>query len=377
MKKPITLIVLVALLTSSCSFFNDRLGNQTSDLSSTDSSRDVASIKIDQIIEEFKNHFESDLSAVRKEEVKIIQENLLKYLIEATNSEDSYKIKIYNDATTYFNKIYPVLLNNIKNEKVGKTSFDEIKRAPIWTLKEEIAFLNREVEKLPTAKVKINLLQALKMINPYYKKLTPELKSALADNKVVVEKLLGKEFNLPPSFSEIDEVMGIKGSDNERIIKLVEIVERKLKKHELSVRNIGTEIAKSGQVDMGNHQIRLVVKFMDYYFNKLPDDVIKTIMSELVTAGPKMTEETVFNIVFQNTGPGLGKVLQQMGKEKGVGDRFSALLAILESSGKQVPIHLVHDVVDADKGGFEVKSISENIYPHLILFGHELCLYCL
>lgn len=354
-KKLNSIILLVSLLAASCSVFN-----QPSIAPSLDRSRGLANSAIDQVMDEFKVHFESELSAERRAEIKIIQENLLKYLVEATNSEDSYKIKIYNDASIYFNKIYPVLLTNIRNEKAGNKTFGAIVSAPIWTLKEELNFLNKEVATLPAPKVKIDLLDGLRLIAPFYKNLSPESKASAAnDYDKVATKILGKEFNLHPSFAEIENIVEFNGNDNEKILKIIGMVEAKLKKHELSIRHIGTEIAKSGQVDMKNTQIRLVVKFMDYYFSKLPNDVIKTIMSELVTAGPKMTEETVTNVVFQNTGPGLGKVLQQIGKEKGVGDKFSKLMAILESSGKQVPYHLVSAVVEQDLGGFEIKSISQ------------------
>lgn len=353
MKKLSSIIVLLALLTSSCAVFE-----------SGPPARSVANSAVEAVIEDFKTHFENEISDARKAELKIIQENLLKYLIEATNSSDAHKIKIYKEATNYFNKIYPVFLSNLKNEKNGIETFTAIKKAPLWTLKEELKFLNDEVAALPKAKVQIDLIEGMKVIAPLYKNLNKNLnadkKAALAkDYDKVAQNLLGKEFNLHPSFDELENIIDFAGSEDEKILKIVGMVESKLKKHILSIRQIGTEISKSGQVDMKNTQIRLVVKFMDYYFSKLPDDVIKTIMSELVTAGPKLAEEAVTSVVFQNTGPGLGKVLQQIGKEKGVGDKFSKLMGVLESSGKEVPIHLVHSVVNTDVGGYEVKSITE------------------
>jgi predicted unusual protein kinase regulating ubiquinone biosynthesis (AarF/ABC1/UbiB family) len=354
----IFLVASIMLLVTSCSTVQNPI--RLSPNEHFGSSRAVANSDLDVLVDEFKAHFESELSADRKAEIKTVQENLLKYLIEATNSDDAYKIKIYNDASNYFNKIYPVLLENIRTEKKGGKTFAAIKSAPIWTLKDELNFLNAEVENLPAPKIKVDLLEGLKIVSPFYKNLEAEKKAKLGANyDKTAGKILGAEFDLHPSFTELESLVEFNGTDDEKILKVVAMVEGKLKKHELSIRNIGSEIAKSGQVDMKNTQIRLVVKFMDYYFNKLPANVIKTIMSELVTAGPKMTEETVMNTVFQNTGPGLGKVLQQIGKEKGVGENFSKLMAILESTGKQVPIHLVRDVVSTDLGGFEIKSIAE------------------
>lgn len=358
MKKKLSIFIVLpsliaALVVSSCSSNFTPKTNYNEGLQRT-----VANSQLDQLFDEFKTHYESDLSADRKAEIKTVQENLLKYLIEATHSDEGQKIKIYNEATVYFNKIYPVLLENIRNEKKGLKTFTPVIKAPLWTLKDEIEFLNKEVEKFPSPKVSIDLLDGMKMMTPFYKNLSAEDKAlAKANYDKGAEKLLGSHIDLNPSFNEIENVIEHKGSDEEKIFKVINLVEEKLSKQEKSIRNIGSVIANSGSVDMNNTQLRLVVRFMDYYFNKLPDDVIKTIMSELVTAGPKLTEEGVLNVVFQNTGPGLGKVLQQVGKEKGMGEKFSKLMAILESTGKQVPIHLVERVIAGDEGGFEIKSI--------------------
>lgn len=323
-------------------------------------SRAVANSQLESILDEFKSNYDNSLSADRKAEIRTIQENLLKYLIEATHSENSVKIKKVKEAEEYFNKVYPVLLQNIRNEKEGGKKFTPIVKAPLWTLKDEITYLNNATKNLPKPKVQIDLVEGLKILAPFYKNLTEENKAtAHAKYDEAAVKLLGDKIELQPNFKELEAILDFNGSDDERIVKMVGLVESKLEKHERAIRHIGTEIAKSGQVDLKNPQIRMVVRFMDYYFTKLPDDVIKTIMSELVTGGPKFTEETVLKVIFQNTGPGLGKVLQQIGKEKGMGEKFSVLMGILESSGKPVPIHLVNNVVATDKGGFEIKGIVE------------------
>jgi hypothetical protein len=356
------LIVVITILLSSCSVFNTRTESRL-----VESPRNVASSSVERILEELKTYIEFDLSPERKEEIKIVQENILKYFIDTTHSDTAHKVQIYHEATNYFNKIYPILLENIRNEKKGVQFFVTIKRAPIWTLEEELKFLNKEVENLPSAAVKVDILQWIKLTSRYYQHLDADSKASIYDlydtnvnttNKVI--KVFGKDFSIPISFSEVDKILQFNGTDEEAILKISKLIENKFQKHELSIRNVGSEIAKSGQLDMNNHQIQLVVSFMDYYFNKLPDSVIKTIMSELVSAGPKLTEETVIKIVFQNTGPGLGKLLQQMAKEEGIGAKFSEMMSILESSGKEVPYHLVQEIVDGDKGGYKISKISEH-----------------
>ncbi|MBC7428984.1 MAG: hypothetical protein H7336_10255 [Bacteriovorax sp.] len=347
-----SVLFILTMILSSCSY------QQHAEVSAQN--RVIANSEVDALIEEFKSYFDKSLSLERKKEIQLVQENLLKYLIEATSTDDAYKIKICKEASSYFNKVYPLVLENIRNEKLGKKDFTEIKKAPLWTLKEELRYLNSVADSLPVPKVKIDLLEGLSLLSALYKNVDVQTKGKLGNEYgAAVKKIMGDEFDLHPSFNEIETLIDGQGTEQDKILRAVNLVESKLKKYEARIRNIGSEISKSGQVDMNNTQIRVVVHFMNYYFNKIPDDVIKTIMSELVTGGPKIPEEEILKVVFQNTGPGLGKVLQQIGKEKGVGDQFSKLMEILESSGKEVPIHLVNEVVKTDKGGYEVRSIVE------------------
>ncbi|MEA9357546.1 AarF/UbiB family protein [Bacteriovorax sp. PP10] len=350
----IPIILILTLFLSACSF-QKSVVNQTP----SDQNRVIANSDLEILIDEFKGYVDANLSVERKQEIKTVQENLLKYLIEATESTDAYKIKIYREANNYFNKVYPLVLQNIRNEKLGVKEFNVIKKAPLWSLKEELRYLNKEADSLPSPKVKIDLIEGLTLFSEIYKNIDQEQRTQMGANyETTVQKFMGQEFNLHPSYAELETLVEGQGTEEQKILKVINLVDSKISKHEARIRHIGSEIGKSGQVDMNNPQIKVVVSFMDYYFNKLPSDVVKTIMSELVTGGAKLPEEEVMKIVFQNTGPGLGKVLQQIGKEKGVGPEFSKLTAILESSGKEVPFHLVEEVVKGDKGGFEVRSIE-------------------
>ncbi|MBY0414092.1 MAG: hypothetical protein K2Q18_07995 [Bdellovibrionales bacterium] len=336
----------------------------TGDFNQVPREREIANNDIDKLIEEFRNFYDNNLSAARKEDIKTVQENLLKYLLEATNSNEAYKIKIYKEANNYLNKVYPAVMNNLRNEKNGVNEFVEIKKAPIWTLKEEIRFLNMEAEKLPVGKVKVDFARGLSVFSKLYKSLVidDEMKAkADVKYKAAVQNLMGEKFDLYPSLKELELLIEANISDEKRVVRLVDLVESKLKVHENQIRNIGTTIASSGQVDLKNPQVKIVVKFMDYYFNHLPDDVIKTIMSECVNAKVKLTQEEVIKIVFSNTGPGLGKLLQQIGKEPGIGDSLTKMMEVLESEGKEVPLYLVKEAVAMDKGGYEIKSVDKKL----------------
>lgn len=350
----ISIVLSFTLFVSSCSFYSTQVVKPI-----TGQSREIANSDLDTLIEEFKGHYNSNISANRKAEIKTVQENLLKYLIDATESSDTYKIQIYRNANNYFNRVYPLVLQNIRNEKLGLNEFQEIKKAPLWSLKEELIYLNKVVEDLPAPKIQVDLIEGLTLFSEIYKNIDKDQRNILGTNyQSTVQKVMGEEFNLHPSFSELENLLEGDTTETQKILKIVNLVDAKISKHEARIRNIGSEIAKSGQVDMKNPQIKVVVAFMDYYFKKLPSDVVKTIMSELVTGGAKLPEEEVMRIIFQNTGPGLGKVLQQIGKEKGIGPEFAKLTTILESSGKEVPYHLVEHVVKTDAGGFEVKFID-------------------
>lgn len=350
----IPVILILTLFLSACSFQKSVVGTQVSD-----QSRVIANSDLENLIEEFKGYYDASLSVERKQEIRTVQENLLKYLIDATERSDADKIKIYRGANNYFNKVYPLVLQNIKNETLGIKEFNVIKKAPLWSLEEELRYLNKEVDSLPAPKIKIDLIEGLTLFSEIYKNVDAEQRARLGANyETTVQKFMGQEFNLHPSFTELEALVEGNGTEEQKILKVVNLVDSKISKHEARIRNIGAEIAKSGQVDLKNPQIKVMVTFMDYYFKKLPSDVVKTIMSELVSGGAKLTEEEVMKVVFQNTGPGLGKVLQQVGKEKGIGPEFAKLTTILESSGKEVPYHLVKEIVEADQGGFEVRSID-------------------
>lgn len=114
----------------SCSFYKT-----AETLTPSGQSREIANSDLEALLEEFRGYYDANLSADRKAEIKTVQENLLKYLIDATESSDAYKIQIYRDANNYFNKVYPLVLQNIRNEKLGIKEFKEIKKHHYGRLK--------------------------------------------------------------------------------------------------------------------------------------------------------------------------------------------------------------------------------------------------
>ena len=215
MEKKLNIYIFLAVylgifVTTSCSTnFVPKLADKNST-----NQRSIANSELD----EFKTYYDSQLSLDRKSEINALQEGLAKYLIEAAHRDDEYKIKIYNEATTYFNKTYPLLLENIRTEKKGGTLFRTIKKAPLWTLKDELFFLNKSVESLPAPTVSIDLLEGIKLIAPFYKNMNIYKKAAMAGAyQNLFQTFIKSELNLYPSFNEIDDIIALEGNDNDKI----------------------------------------------------------------------------------------------------------------------------------------------------------------
>lgn len=119
------------------------------------------------------------------------------------------------------------------------------------------------------------------------------------------------------------------------------------------------QFVSGGQFDFGDQQFGDFIKsFLSHYFIEMPDEEFKTIASEFINLGPNATENEMMNVLFRNCGPGLGKLLQQLGKEEGVGENFKPIMEMLESNGKIVPYHLVERLVESE-GGYSFASIGE------------------
>jgi hypothetical protein len=321
-------------------------------------SRSIADDNLESVLADINSQF-SSLSPDRKSELKILKENLIKYMLEAINTDDAYKIKIYYRAKTYLNKVFPIILKNIDSEVTGGKEFIIIRKAPLWTLKDELEFLDKEAEAYPKSIYDLDLIQGIKIIDYFNKKFSSEImqKNIKKIYNKSLNKLSTEALAMVPQYEEVYALTHMDGSDQDKILSFFKLFESKTGKFENDLRHIGDKISASGQMD--TPELKLIVHFMNFYFQNLSDDVIKTIMSEIVSSGVGPSEEKIMTILFQNTGPGLGKVLQQIGKEKGVGEHFSKLMSVLESSGKSVPYHLVQKIVNEDEGGFEIKSISE------------------
>lgn len=342
LKKNLITIFTLFLLISSCSFFSPR-----------EKSRAIANVEVEKIAEEFRSYYQESLSIERRNEIRLLLGNVLKYFVEASSLDNHYKIQMYNEANNYFNKTYPLILKNIQNEKMKIKEFVKIPQAPLWTLKEELKFLNQAVAEMPAPRIEIDLIKGLSLLFPL------SLKDGIRNAK----SIMPMELTSNAYFLEIEKIMSEQGEREDKVLSIMNLTELKLKSVENKIRNIGNEIAKDiakeKLVDMSQAHVRVVFAFMDYYFHKISGDVVKTIMSELITSNAFATKEEMLKILFQNTGPGLGKVLQQMGREEGVGETFAKYMSLLESNGKEVPYHLVMEIVQKDHGGYEIITVAK------------------
>lgn len=277
---------------------------------------------------EWQELLTENASEARKKELAIIGDNIIKYHLYAAGKPAAEQALIKEKLRLYAESDISKFLKNLEVESSGKDLEMPYRfsRPPIWNLEEEILFLDRAVAEQSSdniifddkslASIKNNALTQWRtkgvqaMINEYIdtsfglaSQIYSEQKTALAS------QLTTYIDNLPLSFNDKTFTLFLK-------------------------------------------------KFLGHYFTHIDAMTFKTIISEILNLGKNPTQEAITTVFFRNCGPGLGKVLQQLGKEKGIGDSLRPIIETLEDSGKPVPFHLVEKLVQED-GGFTFKSIGE------------------
>lgn len=312
-------------------------------------SRAIAEETFQSVVHKFIQNEWENLSEASKAELKTIQLNVSKYVLYSTHLADDQKIAVFRQAENYLNKVYPQFLENLQNEKLGNEKrIHQINLAPFWDLKSEIDFLNSEVKNLKNGPVVFKTKDLLAMLKP--------VEVSSDELEMVPFKMIDiKPEEILSLKKELDQIE----SEDKQILTLVNYFEQKIAPYENKLANLKATLLEVPGLDMSQKQVVLGVEFLDYYYGNIGVEKRKTILSELLHIGPKFTEEEVLKVLFKNSGPGLGKVMQQMGKEAGFSGKMSELMAVLESSGKSVPHHLVQKIVAEDSGEYGIKSIDQ------------------
>lgn len=275
---------------------------------------------------------------IGEQNANLLRNNMAKYLLQGAYAEDEHKVAIYRQMKDYV-AYNMVMLKNDPDFAVAK--------APHWTLGSEVDFFNELVEPEKITSAALN--QNAQDFRPLALQLAREQLGQSQGDMVV--SLLHSGISsgaMDQAVSESDILEGFKQ------------FEQKIDPYFAKIRGFGGELAQSPEFTFANKQLETFAKdFIDYYYQNVDINVIKTIASELVDLGADATDMARAKVILSNVGPGLGKTLQQLGKEEGLGNSMQKVLEILEEEGKEVPGSLVRKVVDADQGGFVFKSIDD------------------
>lgn len=262
--------------------------------------------------------FHTQLATISPEkapEIEKVEKNILRFMLLAAGKDDDEKYRLFSKARDYAHWEFQKIRSGGQGLEV-----------PQWTLNEEIRFIE-------------NSLPESEGLSPVQVR---ELNSW-------IDNFSGGELQ---HFIE-------GGDDRERALRVVNTFEEKFDTQIQRIRHMGTELSNSNQIKMGNPDIeRFVVRFLDYYYQKLDVDVVKNILSDLIELGRYPTQTEMMVTVFKNSGPGVGKLFQQLAREPQMGASLASLLETLEDDNKIVPEHLMREVLEGDRGGHRFRDIQ-------------------
>lgn len=329
-------------LVFSVTFFScSNLGNKTHD---PDIERRISSLN-DELAQLGQTTWEN-LSVQRQNELITVRTNLVKYLLHAAYKSEDEKLLITKKAEEYLESNIAKVLFNIKKEKLNQTSgLKKIHSPPSWTLASEVEWLNENTIDLPSGS-RIGFDQLYRAMG--------HIDMSEMNGTGLFNNQISTEIN---NFATVANT-----TNNERGVSLYIVgrFEDRLDEYFSKIKKLGTTLNSTGELNLGNPEAeKFLVKFLDYYYSNVDSEVIKDIMNDIVVLGHEPEKMEMVGIMLKNSGPGLGKTLQQLGKEPTVGETIQEILEVLEDDGKAVPYHLVQRAVEKDKGGFKLTHISK------------------
>lgn len=126
------------------------------------------------------------------------------------------------------------------------------------------------------------------------------------------------------------------------------------------LRSVGEEFSRSDLLKMEDQDAELFFRrFLNFYYERLPDEKLKNMMADMIRLGRRPTQEEMLKIVLSHSGPGLGKIFQQLAKDPKLGKDLVPLLEDMEDGQRPVPMELVEKIVAADQGGHQVTKLDE------------------
>lgn len=335
-RKTTVLSLGLALILSSCAPLSTQ--NHSESYHRDPSAFDFSSFNAETLGPEFFKATQKDL--------EIMQFNILRFLLDASFESDAVKLSRARDARDYFYQTSAKILRNYMALKAGEEKPFVISHPPAWTLRTDVNYLMREVEESAD-------------------RLSPELVEVgrtlfnLVDINSLPLQLLPSEVNRKDTMAFLAELQS-SNSDEQQMLLLMNRFESEVEQHFNRVRNIGSELASHPDIDLGDAEATKFLKlFLDHYYQNVDDDVLKTILFDVMMLGHEPTPLEAAQIMFRNSGPGLGKGLQQLGKEPSMGKALSEVLETLEDAGKIVPHYMVEEILSHDPGGFVFDEIAD------------------
>lgn len=297
-----------------------------------------------------------DLSPQRAQELEAVQKNFLRYMLYATGKDDDQKYEIFKRARTYAKwELEKIIYNTrLENSALGPSAETRnVINPPRWTLAEEIRYIENSIPS-----------------DYRFDEESVRVLNTLFDN--LDERLLNQQFfqinfggnNLLPD-GDIDaqrflRELVLSQDDRERALLAVNAFEQYFEKNIQRIRSLGNELSGAQRIRFGGPDLeRFITQFLNHYYQNLDSDVIRNMLSDFVELGRTPTDSEVMSIVFKNSGPGIGKLFQQLAREPGMDRGLSELLEVLESDNKAVPAHLMREVLEAKNLSYSLSHIED------------------
>ncbi len=286
----------------------------------------------------------NDLPESQYAEVKKLGENLLRFVLHASFKSDDEKLEILSQAENYFNKTAFQINQNILAIASGRNDdLYTIQKVPLWTVTDEVNWLNRSVEDLPALKVGVNFEYILNMVSHLNLSLFEGFKNT--DNTVL---------------QDIHSALkSIQDSDGNRSLAFMKEAEAQVTRFINEFKDNSRNLAESDLISFNQPFWEITVKeFIKDYFDGVDVEVFKNMISDTIALGHFPSDLEMTSIIFNNSGPGLGKTLQQIGREEGMDEDMAKLMSQLESDGKPVPGHIAKRIIENDPAAPRFKHID-------------------
>jgi ubiquinone biosynthesis protein len=122
---------------------------------------------------------------------------------------------------------------------------------------------------------------------------------------------------------------------------------------------IGEKIAETGMSSIGNSVTRIVLQtlFNEYYARQSLDSK-KQMISALLDANLKISNEKKLELMIQNSGPQFQKLLQLVARQGGLPEDLKKVFKLLESAVKEVPWWQVEEILKTENENYKFVSFE-------------------